>query len=76
MCFFSATLHSPEVGKLAAALCQNPTWVDLKGVDSVPDTVHHVLVSVDPEVDRSWIRQVSDLADKDGRVVSLIFHAL
>lgn len=31
-----------------------PTWVDLKGEDAVPETVHHVVVSVDPQKDRSW----------------------
>ena len=31
-----------------------PTWVDLKGEDAVPETVHHSVVMVDPRVDRSW----------------------
>lgn len=31
-----------------------PTWVDLKGEDAVPETVHHVVVKVDPQQDRSW----------------------
>lgn len=31
-----------------------PTWVDLKGEDAVPETVHHVVVTVDPRVDTSW----------------------
>jgi ATP-dependent RNA helicase DDX1 len=31
-----------------------PTWVDLKGEDAVPETVHHVVVSVDPTHDLSW----------------------
>lgn len=31
-----------------------PTWVDLKGEDSVPDTVHHVVITVDPRTDMSW----------------------
>jgi ATP-dependent RNA helicase DDX1 len=48
VCFFSATLHSPEISSLAAKMCVRPTWVDLKGKDSVPETVHHVVVSVDP----------------------------
>ena len=36
-----------------------PTWVDLKGEDAVPETVHHVVVKVDPQTDDSWktIRQ-------------------
>lgn len=31
-----------------------PTWVDLKGEDSVPETVHHVVVKVDPQADNCW----------------------
>lgn len=31
-----------------------PTWVDLKGEDAVPETVHHVVVTVDPQKDKSW----------------------
>lgn len=50
----SATLHSPEVKKLADRMMYHPTWVDLKGLDSVPDTVHHVVVPVDPTTDARW----------------------
>ena len=32
VCFFSATLHSRDITDLAEKICQNPTWVDLKGV--------------------------------------------
>ncbi len=32
VCFFSATLHSPEITALSARICQHPTWVDLKVV--------------------------------------------
>mmetsp|Transcript_3311 Transcript_3311/g.11991 ORF Transcript_3311/g.11991 Transcript_3311/m.11991 type:complete len:739 (-) Transcript_3311:81-2297(-) len=53
---FSATLHSPEVKELAGTLCQNPTWVDLKGKDAVPDTVDHVSICIDPLEDRSWLQ--------------------
>ena len=48
VCFFSATLHSPEISNLAKTLCHNATWVDLKGKDSIPQTVHHLVVEVDP----------------------------
>lgn len=51
VCFFSATLHSPEIAKLADSICDRPTWVDLKGRDTVPQTVHHVVVRVDPDKD-------------------------
>ena len=50
----SATLHNFDVKKLAEKVMFFPTWVDLKGEDSVPDTVHHVVVRVDPRKDTSW----------------------
>ncbi|XP_060536122.1 ATP-dependent RNA helicase Ddx1 [Cylas formicarius] len=50
----SATLHAFEVKKMAEKLMHFPTWVDLKGEDAVPETVHHVVVPVDPQNDRSW----------------------
>ncbi|MPC20516.1 ATP-dependent RNA helicase DDX1 [Portunus trituberculatus] len=50
----SATLHSFEVKRMAERLMHFPTWVDLKGEDSVPETVHHVVVRVDPRTDNSW----------------------
>lgn len=50
----SATLHSFEVKKLADKIMHFPTWVDLKGQDSVPETVHHVVCRVDPRMDTSW----------------------
>ncbi|KAJ8302960.1 hypothetical protein KUTeg_019356 [Tegillarca granosa] len=39
----SATLHSFDVKKMAERLMYFPTWIDLKGQDAVPETVHHVL---------------------------------
>lgn len=50
----SATLHNFEVKKFAERVMFFPTWVDLKGEDSVPETVHHVIVRVDPRKDTSW----------------------
>lgn len=50
----SATLHSFEVKRMAERLMHFPTWVDLKGEDAVPETVHHVVVTVDPQNDNSW----------------------
>jgi ATP-dependent RNA helicase DDX1 len=55
VCFFSATLHSPTITDLANKICYQPTWVDLKGVDSVPDTVHHVVFRIDPKKDYSTV---------------------
>lgn len=50
----SATLHDFEVKKLAEKLMHFPTWVDLKGEDAVPETVHHVIVPINPKDDRLW----------------------
>lgn len=50
----SATLHSIDVRKLADKLMHFPSWLDLKGQDSVPETVHHVVVKVDPKSDPLW----------------------
>ena len=52
----SATLHSFDVKKLSERIMHFPTWVDLKGEDSVPETVHHVVVPVNPKTDRLWER--------------------
>lgn len=52
----SATLHNNEIKKLADQYMQFPQWVDLKGQDSVPDTVHQVVCVVDPHEDMSWAR--------------------
>jgi ATP-dependent RNA helicase DDX1 len=43
---FSATLRSPSVQRLAERMCVNPTWVDLKGYDHVPDAVLHAMVAI------------------------------
>lgn len=50
----SATLHDFEVKKMAEKLMHFPTWIDLKGEDAVPETVHHVVCVVDPQKDTSW----------------------
>eukprot|EP00095_Tigriopus_kingsejongensis_P005808 maker-scaffold716_size107355-snap-gene-0.25 protein:Tk05808 transcript:maker-scaffold716_size107355-snap-gene-0.25-mRNA-1 annotation:"atp-dependent rna helicase ddx1 isoform x1" len=50
----SATLHDFDVKRMADQLMHFPTWVDLKGQDSVPETVHHVVVHIDPSLDRKW----------------------
>lgn len=50
----SATLHAMEVKRMADRLMHFPVWIDLKGEDAVPETVHHVAVLVDPRTDGSW----------------------
>lgn len=61
----SATLHNFEVKKLAQQLMYFPTWIDLKGEDSVPDTVHHVVFRVDPKCDKIF-RELDGLLQTDG----------
>ncbi|KAH9278967.1 ATP-dependent RNA helicase DDX1 [Echinococcus granulosus] len=55
----SATLHSFDVKKIANRLMHFPVWIDLKGQDSVPETVHHVVCPVDPHQDTSWRQLMS-----------------
>lgn len=50
----SATLHSAEIAAISNKICKNPTWVDLKGKDSIPEGVDHAIVVVDPATDRAW----------------------
>ncbi len=50
---FSATLHGDCITDMSNKICSNPTWVDLKGKEYVPDTVHHCIV-VNPNNDNQW----------------------
>lgn len=55
MLLFSATLHSQPIRNISDTLMKFATWVDLKGRDAVPETVHHALVRIDPDqADVSW----------------------
>jgi ATP-dependent RNA helicase DDX1 len=72
VCFFSATLHSEAIVNLSNKLCFQPVWVDLKGVDSVPETVHHVVYKVTPEKDfgllsSAKVRAVTDFVHPQGQ---------
>jgi len=55
---FSATLHAPQITELSQKLTKFATWVDLKGIDHVPDTVHHGLVFINPKTDKSWVKKM------------------
>lgn len=61
----SATLHNFEVKKLADQIMHFPTWVDLKGQDSVPDTIHHCVCVIDPKEDTTW-RNLKTHVNTDG----------
>ena len=50
----SATLHSLDIQLLAKEVTVNPTWVDLKGKDAIPDSVDHVVIVADPRVEDGW----------------------
>eukprot|EP01060_Flectonema_neradi_P020381 TRINITY_DN2790_c0_g1_i1.p1 TRINITY_DN2790_c0_g1~~TRINITY_DN2790_c0_g1_i1.p1 ORF type:complete len:849 (+),score=168.74 TRINITY_DN2790_c0_g1_i1:128-2548(+) len=73
ICMFSATLHDDAIQTLQRQLCPTATWVDLKGKDFVPDTVHHGVVFADPDDDDRWERGTIETdgvhnldADNDG----------
>ena len=72
----SATLHSFDVKKLSERIMHFPTWVDLKGEDSVPETVHHVVVPVNPKQDRLWERLAKNhiQVSLGGREVQREYH--
>ena len=48
VCFFSATLHADHVRDLAAQVCAEPTWIDLKGPAHLPENVKHLVLDVAP----------------------------
>ena len=65
VCFFSATLHTPFVRDMTNRICMNPTWIDLKGPECIPETVHHVLYKLDilrdsPILDKSDVSAITD----------------
>jgi ATP-dependent RNA helicase DDX1 len=62
---FSATLHSNDVRSLIHRICAQPTRVDLKGKDAVPETVHHVQVKVDPRKEGNGWGPLSPRAPTD-----------
>ena len=55
---FSATLHSAEIKRLSEDTQSFPTWVDLKGKESVPDTVHHTMIRLDADADINMLSEV------------------
>lgn len=54
---FSATLHSPEIKCLSEKIQAFPTWVDLKGKEAVPETLHHTLVRLDADSDAAILAE-------------------
>ncbi|GMR53429.1 hypothetical protein PMAYCL1PPCAC_23624, partial [Pristionchus mayeri] len=52
----SATLHNQQVKQFADRYMHFPAWIDLKGMESISETVHHVVCPVDPANDKQWIR--------------------
>ncbi|KAJ9472755.1 ATP-dependent RNA helicase Ddx1 [Diplonema papillatum] len=71
LCMFSATLHDPAIKELAEQLCPNAVWVDLKGKDFVPETVHHAIIYADPDDDDRWKRstiQTDGVHEVEGQV--------
>ncbi|EFA80417.1 putative RNA helicase [Heterostelium album PN500] len=51
---FSATLHSDQVIRYAEQITKNPTWVDLKGKDFIPDLITHSYIKADPTKFEDW----------------------
>eukprot|EP00756_Hemistasia_phaeocysticola_P022661 Hpha_TRINITY_DN15848_c2_g1::TRINITY_DN15848_c2_g1_i1::g.188968::m.188968/K13177/DDX1; ATP-dependent RNA helicase DDX1 len=67
VCMFSATLHDDAITKLQERICPDAAWVDLKGRDYVPNTVHHGVVFADSERDEDkWTGHGYGTAPTDG----------
>ena len=60
VCFFSATLDSPQVRSLADTICYQPLWIKLRGQkDSIlPEMVHHCVIRISPDAFRDGITLV------------------
>eukprot|EP00439_Symbiodinium_sp_Y106_P087040 s244_g38.t1 len=59
--FFSATLHTPEVVQMIEEITSRPIW------DSVPETVHHVALYIDPYQDLQWSdAEIAEQPELDG----------
>jgi ATP-dependent RNA helicase DDX1 len=63
---FSATLHSPEIRNLSEKIQLFPTWIDLRGKEAIPDTVHHTLVRLDADADHGLIQDLENELKIDG----------
>lgn len=71
---FSATLHSPEIKALSENIQRYPTWIDLKGKEAVPDSVHHALVRVDPDADTKLVEEVrNEITNKREKLADFYF---
>ena len=40
-------------------------WIDLKGQDTVPETIHHCVCIIDPKEDTSW-KNMKNMPITDG----------
>ena len=46
---------------MSAKLCNKLQWVDLKGKEYVPDTVHHCMLECDALQDFAWTQLNKDI---------------
>jgi ATP-dependent RNA helicase DDX1 len=65
---FSATLHSLEIRNLSETIQRFPTWIDLKGKEAIPDTVHHTLVRLDVDADIGLVETLEDEMKQAGHL--------
>jgi ATP-dependent RNA helicase DDX1 len=54
---FSATLNSPQVRQLSDRIQENAIWVDVRGPETVPSTLDHILLRLDPKTALQLIRE-------------------
>jgi ATP-dependent RNA helicase DDX1 len=75
VCFFSATLHSPQISELAELICMNPTWIDLKGHDIMPETIHHVFVRVPTLTGQEYTKLLQESSVNGARPITDEVHS-
>ncbi|EGG23712.1 putative RNA helicase [Cavenderia fasciculata] len=74
--FFSATLHSNDVVRFAEQITRQPTWVDLKGKDYIPELIQHTYVTADPEKFEFWKDALDTTSEKHVPFTTDAMHAM
>ncbi|KAF6003220.1 DEAD (Asp-Glu-Ala-Asp) box helicase 1 [Cyanidiococcus yangmingshanensis] len=54
---FSATLNSPQVRQLSDRIQENATWVDVRGPETIPSTLDHIVLRIDPKTALQLIQE-------------------
>jgi ATP-dependent RNA helicase DDX1 len=59
---FSATVNAPRVRQLSDRIQEHATWVDVRGPETVPSTVDHLVVRIDPGTALQLVQEEEGIA--------------